>query len=203
MFVYLVKPVLLVLCVTFPAWLICRIIWLRQKKSAGFRVVIRHEIILLFFVMYIASVLAITISPASILGFNAGKAPIVNIVPVINSYKYFISTLAEPDGIAKSYAIENIIGNLLLFLPVGIFLPILNPKFKRLKNVLLLCFFCSLSIESIQYGLRQLGTYRTVDIDDVILNTIGGLLGWLIYFKIITRCFISSNYSTKTSNVAS
>lgn len=196
MFVLLAKPILTVLSFALPVWLIGRALFLKHQKAIGKVVVTSHEVTLLVFVMYIASVLAITISPASILGFNAGKAPIVNVVPVINNYKYFITTLAEPDGISTGYAIENIIGNLLLFLPLGIFLPILNPKFKRLKNVLLLCFFCSLSIESIQYGLRQLGTFRTVDIDDVILNTIGGSLGWLFYFTIINRYFISQNYSS-------
>jgi glycopeptide antibiotics resistance protein len=75
---------------------------------------------------------------------------------------------------------KQILGNFVMLLPLGIYLPLI---YKRLRNaynffvVLLICFLVSVGIE-----LLQLATsYRSTDIDDVILNTLGGGAGFLIY----------------------
>jgi glycopeptide antibiotics resistance protein len=49
--------------------------------------------------------------------------------------------------------------------------------------------FCSAAIEGIQYLEKNVGVYRSVDIDDVILNTLGTALGWLLFrlIKFITN----------------
>ncbi len=74
----------------------------------------------------------------------------------------------------------NIIGNLTMFIPVGIVLPVC---FKRLDNVIkvvLVGFGMTLFIE-----LSQLLFYdRGTDVDDVILNTIGTFIGAALFFTI-------------------
>ena len=47
--------------------------------------------------------------------------------------------------------------------------------------MLLFAVFLSLSVESIQFLLRFFGNPRAVDIDDVILNTLGACLGFAFY----------------------
>ena len=71
--------------------------------------------------------------------------------------------------------IKNIIGNILLFLPYGYFTAYYL-KSKKAMPVCVLTFIVSLTIE-----LVQLNIGRTFDIDDVILNTCGGLIGYFIY----------------------
>ncbi len=75
----------------------------------------------------------------------------------------------------------NVVGNICVFMPFGMFLPRL---FKRCKNVFfvtLLSLELSLVVEVIQLVTR-VGSF---DVDDLLLNTIGGMLGYLIY-KIVS-----------------
>jgi glycopeptide antibiotics resistance protein len=139
--------------------------------------------------VYVSSVLSVTVAPASILGFNDPNAIRLNLVPVVNTATYYLTVLDNHDDNAALHALENIIGNLILLFPLGTFLPCIFRSVRSFKRVLAICVFASFSIELIQFFLRQIGTFRTVDIDDLILNSIGGMLGWLIYAKIIRRHF--------------
>lgn len=67
-----------------------------------------------------------------------------------------------------------LVGNIVMFMPLGFFPKLLFRKWSWWKS-LLLGFGVSVSIE-----LAQLFTTRSTDIDDVILNTLGALLGWLL-----------------------
>ena len=75
----------------------------------------------------------------------------------------------------------NTLGNIALFLPLGILLPLLSNRFRSLSRVLLVALCLSLSIETTQFVLRFVGNPRAVDIDDVILNTLGACLGFAFY----------------------
>lgn len=65
--------------------------------------------------------------------------------------------------------------NLLLFFPLGLFLPLLYRRFDRLLPVAAAGFVGSLSIE-----LLQLFGMGTTDINDLITNTAGACLGFLV-----------------------
>ena len=74
-------------------------------------------------------------------------------------------------------AIVNLLGNILAFIPMGFLLPILFGRYKKIRNVFYISFIVSLSIEMIQLIFR-LGS---CDIDDIILNILGGLVGFSFY----------------------
>ena len=76
---------------------------------------------------------------------------------------------------------ENILGNIITFAPLGFLLPILYNKFKKLKNIFFISVGVSLSIEIVQL-LFNLGS---CDIDDLILNVLGSILGFEV-FKILS-----------------
>lgn len=78
--------------------------------------------------------------------------------------------------------LKNVLGNLLLFIPLGILVPTLFKKV-NFKNTILICFGVSLAFEIIQY-VFSLGAS---DVDDLILNTFGGFLGLLIYFMCLKK----------------
>lgn len=89
-------------------------------------------------------------------------------------------------GTSQSLALYNVWGNVILFIPLGVYLPLLR-KDKRLGTNLLLIAVISFTVEIAQW-LFGLGA---TDIDDLILNTLGGLLGIILY-KFIAR--LSGNW---------
>lgn len=71
----------------------------------------------------------------------------------------------------------NVVGNIVVFLPIGMFLPKLMDRCRNLITTTLFSFELSLCIEVIQL-VTKTGSF---DVDDLFLNTIGGCLGCLIY----------------------
>lgn len=69
---------------------------------------------------------------------------------------------------------KNSILNILLFVPLGVILPILWDRFRIQKNTILFGFCTSLAIE-----LLQILTFRATDVNDLITNTLGTYLGFL------------------------
>lgn len=70
----------------------------------------------------------------------------------------------------------NIVGmflNVLMFVPFGAFLPIYFARFRKVSATVLAGVLMSFTIE-----LLQLFTFRVTDIDDLIMNTLGTLLGY-------------------------
>lgn len=74
-------------------------------------------------------------------------------------------------------AIRNLLGNVLLFIPLGYFLPRLFPSIRRLWRTVLSVVLIISTIELLQ-ALLMVGA---CDIDDLILNTLGATLGYGIY----------------------
>lgn len=69
---------------------------------------------------------------------------------------------------------KNSILNVLLFVPLGLMLPLLWRKFRTVKSTVLFGFLMSLAIE-----VLQIFTFRATDVNDLITNTLGTLLGCL------------------------
>jgi glycopeptide antibiotics resistance protein len=92
---------------------------------------------------------------------------------------------------------KQVLGNFVMLLPLGIYLPLLYTRLRKAYSffaVLWICFLISVGIE-----LLQLATsYRSTDIDDVILNTLGGGAGFIIYLLIKT--IISSKKPVEQAN---
>jgi glycopeptide antibiotics resistance protein len=70
----------------------------------------------------------------------------------------------------------NVLGNVIAFIPFGFFLPIVTKWKMNFRFVVLVTFFFSLAVECVQLVTR-VGSF---DVDDLILNTLGGLLGCVI-----------------------
>ncbi|MGW1545518.1 VanZ family protein [Streptomyces sp. NPDC002346] len=91
-------------------------------------------------------------------------------------------------------------GNLLLGVPFGILLPILVPRRLRMLRMVLLTVTVMVVIELVQGALV---TGRAFDIDDVILNTSGALLGYLLVGRRIShRYHVLANGTTKAEAAA-
>lgn len=72
---------------------------------------------------------------------------------------------------------KQVLGNFIMLLPFGIYFPLLYRSLSNVFTVTLAGFLVSLTIE-----LLQLATsFRSADVDDVLLNTLGALCGYLLY----------------------
>ena len=69
---------------------------------------------------------------------------------------------------------KNGILNILLFVPLGVMLPLLWNSFRNTKKAILFGFTMSLAIE-----LLQILTFRATDVNDLITNTLGAYIGYL------------------------
>ena len=72
--------------------------------------------------------------------------------------------------------IKNTILNIILFVPLGIFLPAVWPQYRSLRQIAAAGFGFSLSIE-----LLQLFSWRLTDVDDLLTNTLGAVLGFYLF----------------------
>lgn len=134
---------------------IVRIISLRNgKKKATFH----SEFLSLLFIVYIILLFELLTSTESSSGFN--------LIPFseITRYKF-----------GSEYFIYNVIGNILLFIPFGYFVT-RETQSKKWYQVFLATLLTSVAVE-----LLQLKIGRTFDIDDIILNVIGGILGYIVF----------------------
>lgn len=93
------------------------------------------------------------------------------------SFKMFYPLLKSDYMPYRYLAFENLFGNILMFIPMGFYLPSLFKKQKNFLIMLLTVICISTSIECIQF-FTKLGTS---DIDDIILNVFGAIIGYIFY----------------------
>lgn len=74
--------------------------------------------------------------------------------------------------------IFNVIGNIAVFVPFGIFIPTLFSRCKNIFLTVMLTLQLTLTVELIQL-ITQVGSF---DVDDILLNTMGGFCGYIIWF---------------------
>ena len=84
------------------------------------------------------------------------------------------------DGGLTGFELRQIVGNLVLLLPLGIYGPILTPRLRSVPAIVLAGMAVSTAIELGQLAVATAYGFpvRVADIDDVLLNTIGVLAGY-------------------------
>lgn len=88
----------------------------------------------------------------------------------------FYSIGVQLENISEGWARYNLIGNIVPFMPFGFLLPIAFRKINSFCKVIVVGLAADLSIEVFQYTTKT-GRF---DIDDIILNMIGIVLGYLL-----------------------
>ena len=116
----------------------------------------------------------------------------VNLIPfrTISNYLKYIS---NSSGLATTkQAIINLIGNIVMFIPLGFLLPFNLPKTQKFVWCILVSAGLILCVEIIQL-VMLLGSF---DVDDLIFNIIGAIAGYvcyLIYCKLRQKKSIRRN----------
>ncbi len=73
-------------------------------------------------------------------------------------------------------SLTQAVANTFMFLPLGFILPVVFPHLRRLSKTSLCACAISFTIELVQYFIG-----RATDIDDLLLNTLGSVLGYFMY----------------------
>ncbi|HBR31409.1 MAG TPA: VanZ family protein [Clostridiales bacterium] len=164
-----------------PAFLIIRFIILRRKNIIK-KINFKHEVVFLLFAAFISGLASLTVLPSS----DSGKLLIndiykLNIIP----FHTIIQQFASGDF---NMLLINIVGNIVMFIPFGYCPALLWHGFTP-ANAIMTGFCTSLFIETTQFFIG-----RSSDIDDLILNTLGAALGYLLY---VLSQKINPNYAEK------
>ena len=102
----------------------------------------------------------------------------VNLIPFHTIKQYWkIVRLRQYNDVRFFHGVINLAGNIILFIPIGYFLPRLWVKMRKFFPFL---FTCTLSICLVEL-LQLLTLLGSMDIDDLILNLAGMILGYLAY----------------------
>lgn len=163
-FIYDGLPVTLLV---LPFYLFIRTIFLAEQKHLNvfYKINFNREVIMLGFFVFIIHLFVQTFI------VNSGKDDL-NLIPFYMIIKQ-IKEISFNEYTFKIF-ILNVIGNVVIFAPIGMFAPYL---FKTdLKHTALFGLLISLTIEG-----GQLPLPRTTDVDDLILNTTGAVVGYGIY----------------------
>lgn len=155
--------------------LVCYLpIYFLQRKKIGKRPFLRHlTIYALLGVIF--SILFITIFMWGVPQIAPAEYRFYNLVPFI-----WVRETYEM-GAAKMF--WQLSMNIVMLIPFGIFLPAVFPNMRRWFKTAIVIFLFMLCIECVQYFIG-----RSADVDDLIMNTAGGMLGYGI-FRLLHMCF--------------
>ena len=154
---YAINMTMPMIIVSVVVLILLRIIYLIKNKQ---KIVLYKDLTYLAFVIYLLSLFQlVTLQDAVSWSTN-------NFIPLKEITRY---------NIGSALFIKNVIGNILLFVPFGFFISYIL-KSKRWFEPFIITIICSLTIEIVQLSIG-----RVFDVDDILLNLIGGVIGYLLY----------------------
>ena len=127
------------------------------------KTIIHEEIFNLFFITYLL-ILFRLVTSQDISAYNS-----TNWMPFREILRYDVGTT----GFYK-----QVVGNILLFIPLGYFVTSYC-KIKNLGTITVVTLLSSVVIEIVQHFIG-----RSFDVDDIILNVVGGIIGYLLYISL-------------------
>jgi len=143
-----------------------------MKKRERIKTAFLYGIFICYILLLIRILFLSRVSPLEIFNSQRTIFRSINLIP-FHSIMEYIS--GSSDNLRR-FAFGNVVGNIVIFIPLGIYLPLLK-KDKRAWAILSFIVVVSLFVEVIQ-GLLGIGVS---DIDDIILNSLGGWIGILGY----------------------
>lgn len=134
-----------------------RLVYIIKNKQ---ELILYRELVSLLFVIYVLCLFYVVT-------FQDVSWSSSNFVPFHEMFRY---------DFGSRLFFKNVVGNMLLFMPYGFFAAYYL-KLEKPKAVIILSLLVSITIET-----TQLLIGRVFDIDDIILNFIGAMLGFYVYY---------------------
>ncbi len=151
--IYNIWPMILIVTVILVS---ARIVYFVKNKQ---KVIIYEELLKYSFIIYVLSLFYVVT-------FQDVSWSTSNFIPFKEMFRY---------PIFSRLFFKNVVGNMIMFLPYGFFISYFL-KLDKIKTITILSTIVSLSIE-----FTQLLIGRVFDVDDIMLNIIGGILGYTVY----------------------
>lgn len=170
------SPILiLIACIVYFGFLLRNV---SRKKT------FMEHFIFTSFYFYIVGVLIVTLFPipvdqAVVADYlSDGWQPKHNFIPFHSVYRLTSEPFFGP--------MRQVLGNILLLLPLGFYAPLMNSATK-FRHVVLIGIASSAAIELTQLLLGAIigYNYRLFDVDDIIANTLGCTIGYVIFGMVI------------------
>lgn len=135
----------------------CRIAYLKEHRE---KIHYYQEFMKLFFVIYI--LILYNLLTTTEINNNGG----MNLVPFTEIFRY---------EVGSELFIFNVLGNILIFIPFGYFIShFINAK--KIWPILIVSLLTSVTVEFVQLNIG-----RSFDIDDILLNVVGAIAGFLLF----------------------
>lgn len=146
-------PMIIIFAVILSSIRITHILKTKEKF------VLYQELLKLLFLVYIMALFYVVT-------FQDVSWSSSNFIPFKEMFRY---------KIFSSMFFRNVVGNMIMFMPYGFFVSYFL-KLDKKRTVLILCLLVSCTIETTQFMIG-----RVFDVDDIMLNILGGLMGYTIY----------------------
>ena len=146
---------------------------------------LKKEITWILFILYIIFLLSTIVYTKLTTGAIYPELNIKsNLVPFTSIIATITLLLTKTQGFY--YIFDYLILDIILFIPLGLFLPILFPKTKKIKNFILICLTISIIKELFQL-LLNVGMFN---IDDIILNLSGAIISYTIFKNLLSKYMV-------------
>jgi glycopeptide antibiotics resistance protein len=175
-------PFLILSAIALPCWLVFR---LYRRRTRGHPLSARREILLLTVVVYLLCLATLTLTPNGSSRLRAEATAGIELHPNLASLTCSSALMPRAPN-ARAFCVQNAAGNVLLFFPLGILLPLVWRHLRFWRGIQI-AIALSFSVELLQYLSSAWGSYRTVDINDVILNALGACLGLVLVYLLRLR----------------
>lgn len=153
---YVLTPIALISLIAFFGW----------AYRKGWKLHPLQYVLVLSFEIYLLSMFHLVFFPIDVnLGMYANQIPwyrTINFIPIL------------------TIDVKTFLLNILMFVPFGMYLPFFKERLS-VKQVIKIGFYFSLSLEVTQLLIRAtLGSGRSTDINDLLANTLGAVIGFLV-----------------------
>ncbi len=153
-----------VLVPLFLLGMIWLVFWIKRQ---GRKLNVAQFVVLISFGIYLLCVIHLVFFPIGVnIGRYANQTPwyqTINFIPIL------------------TIDVWTFILNIIMLIPFGMYIPFLNKKVASVKRAATLGLYLSLSFELVQLLIRgTLGSGRSTDINDLIANTAGAAIGFLL-----------------------
>ena len=167
-----ILPILALVLIVVPCWCAVRAY---RRRTRGKPPSLQRELLLLAFVLYLAGLAAVTLAPTQGSRLYDEGAAGIELRPSLGA---LTCSSALPGGgpAVPAFCERNAWGNVLLFFPLGLLVPLVWRRIGFWRGMPI-AIAVSASIELIQHLSRAWGSYRSPDVNDVILNALGACLG--------------------------
>lgn len=141
----------------------------RYKKIQS---VLLYLVLAFYIILFFSIIVFKNVSPLELFDENRIVYKSFNLLPFHTIKSYLMGTA----DVSNSVGFTNIFGNIVLFIPLGIYLQLFKKNKKAVVSFIIV-FAISLLVEIIQFYFG----IGAADIDDVLLNCLGGVIGILTY----------------------